>query len=39
VIEDKICMRAISFADGPMRRAEDKYKAAELGQQLAAELK
>jgi len=35
-------MRAISFADGPMRRAEGKRfikEAMELGQQLAAELK
>ena len=39
---EKIFMRAISFANGPMRRAEGKRplkKAAELGQQLAAELK
>ena len=39
---DNIFMRAISFADGPMRRAEEKRpikEAAELGQQLAAELK
>jgi hydroxymethylbilane synthase len=39
---DKISVRAISFASGPMRRAEGKRpikEAAELGQQLAAELK
>jgi hydroxymethylbilane synthase len=39
---DKIAMRAISFANGPMRRTEGKRpikEAAELGQQLAAELK
>jgi hydroxymethylbilane synthase len=39
---DKIFVRALSFANGPMRRAEGKRpikKAAELGLQLAAELK
>jgi porphobilinogen deaminase len=39
---DKIYVRAISFANGPMKRAEGKRpvkEAAELGQQLAAELK
>lgn len=39
---DKIHMRAVSFANGPMKRAEGKRpvkEATELGQQLAAELK
>ena len=39
---DKISVRAISFANGPMSRAEGKRpvkEAADLGQQLAAELK
>jgi porphobilinogen deaminase len=42
ILDDKIFVRAISFTDGPMRRAEGKRpikEAAELGQQLAAELK
>jgi porphobilinogen deaminase len=40
--KDKIYVRAISFANGPMRSTEGKRpikEAAELGQQLAAELK
>jgi hydroxymethylbilane synthase len=40
--KDNIYVRALSFANGPMRRAEGKRsikEAAELGQQLAAELK
>jgi hydroxymethylbilane synthase len=40
--KDKICVRALSFANGPMKRAEGKrpvQEAAELGQQLAVELK
>ncbi|MDB6023266.1 MAG: Porphobilinogen deaminase [Pedosphaera sp.] len=39
---DEICMRAVSFRDGPVRRAEAKRpvtEAAELGKQLAEELK
>jgi hydroxymethylbilane synthase len=39
---EQLRMRAISFADGPMRRSEGKRpikEATELGQQLAAELK
>jgi hydroxymethylbilane synthase len=39
---DTICVRALSFANGPMKRAEGKRpvkEAAELGQQLAEELK
>jgi hydroxymethylbilane synthase len=42
ILNDKIFLRAISFANGPMRRAEGKRpikEAAELGRQLAAELK
>jgi hydroxymethylbilane synthase len=42
ILNDKIFMRALSFANGPMRRAEGNRpvkEAAELGQQLAAELK
>lgn len=42
VVGEQLRMRAISFANGPMRRAEGKRpikEAAELGQQLAAELK
>jgi hydroxymethylbilane synthase len=42
ILNDKIFVRALSFANGPMRRAEGKRpvkEAAELGQQLAAELK
>lgn len=42
VIDEQLRMRAISFANGPMRRSEGKRpvkEAAELGQQLAAELK
>ncbi len=42
IIGSQIRMRAISFRDGPVRRGEDKRpikKAAELGEQLAAELK
>jgi hydroxymethylbilane synthase len=42
ILNDKIFVRALSFADGPMRRAEGKRpvkEAAELGQQLAGELK
>jgi hydroxymethylbilane synthase len=42
VLNDKMLLRAISFANGPMHRAEGKRpvkEAAELGQQLAAELK
>jgi hydroxymethylbilane synthase len=41
ILNDKIFVRALSFASGPMRRAEGKRpikEAAELGQQLAAEL-
>jgi len=40
--DNKICLRAISFANGPMKRAEGTRpikEAAELGQQLAKELK
>jgi hydroxymethylbilane synthase len=39
---DKLRMRALSFASGPMRRAATKRplkEAAELGQQLAQELR
>ncbi|HWD94355.1 MAG TPA: hydroxymethylbilane synthase [Verrucomicrobiae bacterium] len=42
IVNDKIFLRAISFANGPMRRAEGKRpfrEAAELGRQLAVELK
>ena len=42
ILSDKIFVRALSFANGPMRRAEGKRpikEAAELGLQLAAELK
>ncbi len=42
VTGSQLQMRAISFADGPMRRAQAKRllkEAVELGQQLAAELK
>jgi hydroxymethylbilane synthase len=42
ILDDKISLRAISFANGPMRRAEGNRpvkEAAELGQQLAAKLK
>ena len=42
ILNDKIFVRALSFANGPMRRAEGRRPikdAAELGQQLAAELK
>jgi hydroxymethylbilane synthase len=42
ILNDKISMRAISFADGPMRRSEGARpikEAAELGRQLATELK
>lgn len=42
IVGEKITMRAVSFRDGPARRAEGKRpltKAAGLGQQLAAELK
>jgi porphobilinogen deaminase len=42
ILTEKIFVRAISFANGPMRRAEGKRpikEAAELGQQLAVELK
>lgn len=42
IVNDKISMRAISFAAGPMRRSEANRpvkEAAALGQQLAAELK
>jgi porphobilinogen deaminase len=42
VVGEKLRMRALSFTDGPMRRAEASRpikEAAELGQQLAAELK
>jgi hypothetical protein len=42
ILGDKISLRAISFANGPMRRAEGNRpvkEAAELGQQLAAKLK
>jgi hydroxymethylbilane synthase len=42
ILNDKIFMRALSFADGPMRRAEGKRPvkdAAALGQQLAEALK
>ncbi len=39
---DEICVRALSFVNGPIRKAEGKRpikEAAELGQQLARELK
>jgi hydroxymethylbilane synthase len=42
VVGEQIKMRALSFANGPMKKAEAKRpikEAAELGQQLAAELK
>jgi hydroxymethylbilane synthase len=42
ILDGKISLRAISFADGPMRRAEGMLpikEAAKLGRQLAAELK
>jgi len=42
ILKDKIFVRALSFANGPMCRAEGKRsvnEAAELGLQLAAELK
>jgi hydroxymethylbilane synthase len=42
ILKDNIFVRALSFADGPMRRAEGKRpikEAAELGRQLARELK
>jgi porphobilinogen deaminase len=42
VVGSQIEMRALSFASGPMRQARAKRplkEAAELGQQLAAELK
>ena len=42
ILKDKIFVRALSFANGPMCRAEGKRpvkEAAELGRQLAAELK
>jgi porphobilinogen deaminase len=42
VVSNQLRMRAVSFADGPVRRAEAKgplKRAVELGQQLAAELK
>lgn len=42
IIDSQIRMRAISFRDGPVRRGEGKRpvkEAAELGEQLAAELK
>jgi hydroxymethylbilane synthase len=42
ILNDKISVRALSFASGPMRRAVGKRpikEAAQLGQQLAAELK
>jgi hydroxymethylbilane synthase len=42
ILDGKISLRAISFANGPMRRAEGNRsvkEAAELGQQLATELK
>jgi porphobilinogen deaminase len=42
VVGEQIRMRALSFADGPVRRAEARRplrEAVELGQQLAAELK
>jgi hydroxymethylbilane synthase len=42
ILNDKIFVRAISFANGPMRRAEGKRpikEAAELGRQLAEDLK
>ncbi len=42
IVGSQIRMRAISFRDGPVRRGEDKRpvkEAAELGEQLAAELK
>ena len=42
VVGDKLHLRALSFASGPVRRAEGKRplkEAAELGQQLAAELR
>jgi hydroxymethylbilane synthase len=42
ILNDKIHLRALSFANGPMKRAEGKRpvkEAAELGRQLAEELK
>lgn len=42
ILDDKISLRAISFANGPMSRAEGMLpikEAAKLGRQLAAELK
>jgi hydroxymethylbilane synthase len=42
VVGDKLRLRALSFASGPVRRAEGKRplkEAAELGQHLAAELR
>lgn len=42
VVGEQLRMRAVSFADGPMRRAEGKRpikEATELGQQMAGELK
>jgi len=42
VIGNQLRLRVLSFANGPVRRAESKRpveEAAELGQQLAAELK
>jgi hydroxymethylbilane synthase len=42
ILKDEISLRAISFANGPMRRAEGIRpikEAAELGEQLATELK
>jgi porphobilinogen deaminase len=42
VIGDKISMRAVSFRDGPAKRAEGRQplsEAAALGEKLAAELR
>jgi hydroxymethylbilane synthase len=42
IIGEKITMRAVSFRDGPAKRAEGKRpikEAAQLGEQLAAELR
>jgi hydroxymethylbilane synthase len=42
ILDDKISLRAVSFVNGPMRRAEGMLpikEAAKLGRQLAAELK
>ena len=42
VVDSRLNLRALSFASGPVRRAEAKRpikEAVELGQQIAAELK